>query len=225
MWTLFIIADVPGLRVSATDVAAMKTAVQRIPGLAHARVMTPDTSAADQPFAADGPGPELALQLYFTDEAAAHAALAPGSHLPTLPVLSHLPATSITHQLMRARVFATGAASPTDTCLTFLVTYPCSTPDPQHWLDHYDTFHPPIMVTFPKIQEVETYRPVPWSSTLPFRRGDVLQRNKVVFNSMADLLAALASPVMLAMRADSKGFPPFTGKATHFPMITWRVDA
>ena len=55
-------------------------------------------------------------------------------------------------------------------------------------------------------------------------RESALQRNKVVFDSLADLIAALASPAMIEMRADGKRFPPFAGKATHFPMTTWRVD-
>jgi hypothetical protein len=50
-----------------------------------------------------------------------------------------------------------------------------------------------------------------------------LQRNKVVFASLADLIAALASPVMAEMRADMARFPPFTLGNTHFPMTTWRV--
>ncbi len=42
-------------------------------------------------------------------------------------------------------------------------------------------------------------------------------RNEVRFDTMDDLLAALGSPVMPELRADTKGFPRF-GRSTHFPM-------
>jgi hypothetical protein len=79
------------------------------------------------------------------------------------------------------------------------------------------------MVRFPGIREVETYRPTAWTSELPFARAASLQRNKVVFASLADLIAALASPVMAEMRADMAQFPPFTLGNTHFPMTTWFI--
>lgn len=222
MWTLFITADVPG--VTDADVAATIAAIKLLPGLAHARVMVPDRTPADQPFAKDGPGPALALQLYFGDEEAATAALAAGSPVATLPLLQRAPASAVTHQLMRGRVFETGSRAPTNPCLTFLVSYRGPTADLKHWLDHYDANHPPIMVRFPGIREVETYRPVEWTSALPFAKAIAMQRNKVVFDSLGDLLAALASPIMLEMRADGATFPKWEGGNTHFPMTTWRVD-
>ena len=48
-----------------------------------------------------------------------------------------------------------------------------------------------------------------------------MQRNKVVFDSREALEAALASPVMQEMRADSAAFPEFTRRATHFAMATF----
>lgn len=221
MWTLFITADVP--HVSDADLAATKAALRSLRGLAHARVMVPDRTPADQPFAKDGPGPALALQVYFGDEEAATAALAADSAIATLPVLNRVAGSAVAHQLMRARVFETGSRSPSDPCLTFLVSYRGPTADLGRWLDHYDANHPPIMVRFPGIREVETYRPVDWTSALPFAKADAMQRNKVVFDSLGDLLGALASPVMLEMRADSATFPKWEGGNTHFPMTTWRV--
>ena len=224
MWTLFILAGASQIRISRADVAEIRDAVRRISSLAHARIMVPDQSPAEQPFAADGRGPEFALQLYFESRAAADALLTVGSELAHLGLLSRMPPHEVTHQLMQVRSFPTGAAAPAEPCLTFLVTYPGTAEDTRHWLDYYDKNHPPIMVRFPAIREVETYRPVEWTSALPYARGTVLQRNKVVFDKLADLVAALASPVMAEMRADGRTFPPFTGKTTHFPMTTWRVD-
>lgn len=228
MWSLFILARAPGLTVTAGDRAAIARGLGGIAGLAEARLMTPDRTPAEQPFAKDGSGPDLALQLYFASSDAAQTALRADSSLAWLPVLQDLlrqdlPADSVTHELMTARVFPTGASPPADAFLTFFVSYRGPAEDPQAWLDHYDKHHPPIMVRFPGIREVETYRPMAWTSELPFARATSLQRNKVVFASLAELIAALASPVMAEMRADMAQFPPFTLGNTHFPMTTWRV--
>lgn len=222
MWTLFVTvaADAP---LNKADISDVRSTVQAMRGVVEARIMVPDATPSHQPFAADGRGPELALQLTFASRAAADAALSAPTPLAHLDLLQRLPKARVAHQLMQGRSFATGSRAPTDPCLTFFVTYPGTAQDIQHWLDHYDANHPPIMVRFPGIREVETHRPVAWSSSWPFEQENVLQRNKVVFDSFADLVAALASPVMLEMRADGKAFPPFTGKATHFPMTTWRV--
>lgn len=221
--TLFILSRAPGLTVTASDRAGIAAALDGIAGLTRARLMTPDRTPADQPFAKDGSGPDLALQLTFDAPAAAQAALRADSPLARLPVLRDLPPDNVAHELMTARVFPTGAPPPADPFLTFFVSYRGPAQDPQAWLDHYDQHHPPIMVRFPGIREVETYRPMEWTSGLPYARAGSLQRNKVVFASLADLIAALASPVMAEMRADMAQFPPFTVGNTHFPMTTWRV--
>ena len=224
MWTLFVTTSAPGNRATDADLAEARASLAGMSGLQHARIMIPDESPADQPFAADGRGPDLALQLYFTERAAADAALSQSSPLANLAALTRQPRAAVLHQLMRGRSFPTHATASSDPCLTFLVTYPGPADDEPHWLDHYDIHHPPIMVRFPRIREVETYRPTEWSSALPFTRQTALQRNKVVFDKLDHLSAALASPVMIEMRADGKKFPPFAGKTSHFPMTTWRVQ-
>jgi hypothetical protein len=223
MFTLFVIADAPGLATTEADLADIRAALAGVSGLVEARIMVPDATPADHPFAKDGPGPALALQIDFVGRADAADALSEASPLARIACLANAPAGAVAHQLMQARRFPTGAAPAPEPCCTFLVTYPGTADDPRHWLDYYDANHPPIMVRFPGVREVVTFRPVDWTSALPFARSAALQRNKVVFASLADLLAALASPVMAEMRADGKTFPPFTGKTTHFPMTTWRV--
>lgn len=222
MFALFMTAERGSVAITDDDIAATRETLKGVPGLAHARIMVPDRTRGDQPFAKDGPGPDLALELYFASEAAAATALGAGSPLATLEPLVRA-GKGASHQLMTVREFPTGSRAPTDPCLTFLVAYRGPTENLQLWLDHYDANHPPIMVRFPRIREVETCRPVEWRSALPFARANAMQRNKVVFDSFADLLGALASPVMLEMRADSATFPKWEGGNTHFPMTTWRV--
>jgi hypothetical protein len=50
-----------------------------------------------------------------------------------------------------------------------------------------------------------------------------MQRNKVVFDSVAALTAALNSPVRDEMRADYKQFPPFSSDNAHFPVATREI--
>ncbi|WP_342363225.1 hypothetical protein [Terrarubrum flagellatum] len=227
MHCLFVIFDAPDVALDAKAIKEISSAIARLPGLAHGRVMTPDRTAADQPFAQDGAGPALALQLYFRSLETAEASAAAGGGLDAFSrsaALQPLGKAAVSHEIMEVRAFDPGAGAPSQPCCTFLVTYPGTTADRAGWLDHYDAHHPPIMKRFPGIREVETYRPVAWRSGLAWARSAVLQRNKVVFNSFAELIAALASPVMVEMRADGRAFPPFTGKATHFPMATWRIE-
>lgn len=223
MHALFIVAEQPGLVAPEGALDRLRALLDKVPGQAGSRVMLADRTPAEQPFSADGEGPALALQINFADPAAAKAALAATSPLASLAQAAGVPAASLAHQLMEVRAFPFDAPALADPFCTFLVTYPGTTADLPAWLRHYDAHHPPIMKTFPKIREVETYWPLAFDSGLPFARSNAMQRNKVVFDSFADLIGALASPVMEDMRADGRGFAPSSAKATHFPMTTWRV--
>lgn len=225
--TLFVIADAADATLSAAERDRVRDILAALPGLHGGSILTPAAPGGDQPFAADGRGPALALQLDFAAAADRDAAMAAGSPLAALGDAASFPnlaAAALSHQPMTGRDFPVpgGAESSADAppC-TFLVTYPGRADDLPAWLDHYDANHPPIMVRFPGIREVATFRPLPvWDSALPFARGTAMQRNKVVFDSVAGLVAALASPVMAEMRADAATFPPYAPRATHHPMDT-----
>jgi hypothetical protein len=47
-----------------------------------------------------------------------------------------------------------------------------------------------------------------------------MQRNKVAFDSADALTHALNSPARHRMREEYHGFPPFTGRNTHYAMAT-----
>lgn len=224
MKTLFVMVDGRDA-VSEPDLARLAEALPRLPGLRAGAILTPEAQDDANPFVADGAGPALALQLGFDTLGDLHAALTPDGLLPLLIAsLSSLAAAPIRHQAMEGRAFAVpepaAAAAAGPMPLTFLVTYPGTTADLPAWLDLYDANHPPIMCRFPGVRQVETYRPIAWDSGLPWERDSAMQRNKVVFDSLAALVAALNSPVMPEMRADAATFPPFSPKATHFPMVT-----
>ena len=215
---IFVTAEAPGATVSEPDLAAVGWLLRELPRVQEALLYSP-VAAPDQPFAADGAGPALTLELRFDTLAEAEAALAP-ENLGRL-ALASLPAARLRHQVFAVRDFPVDdpAFREEEPC-TFLVRYSGKTPDPTAWHDHYDANHPPIMRRFPGIRHVATYRPIAWTGTPGWERDAALQRNKVVFDSPDALAAALASPVMAEMRADRATFPPFEGGATHHPMRT-----
>lgn len=223
--TLFVLFEQSDATMSDADLAGVEAMLVALPGLAQAFVLTPAEPAGDQPFAADGRGPALALEIGFIDAAALDRALAAGSPLAGLAGLPSLAGARVSHQPMTRREFPVADAAfrlpPGGRPLTFLVQYPGRADDLAGWLDHYDANHPPIMVRFPGIRAVSTFRPAAeWTSALPFARSEAMQRNKVVFDSAAALVAALASPVMDEMRADAATFPPYAPRAVHHPMDT-----
>lgn len=223
MVVLFVSAESIAAAAQGETVAALRRLLDAVPGRGASRIMLADRSPANQPFAGDGRAPDLVLHIGFADQAAAERAMTADGALAGLPTIIGTPAAALTHQLMDVHAFPVEPGPAADPFCTFFVTYPGTTADLGAWLTHYDANHPPIMRRFPGIREVETYWPLSWASALPFARGTAMQRNKVVFDTLADLVAALASPVMEEMRVDGRSFAPMTQKATHFPMLTWRV--
>jgi len=76
------------------------------------------------------------------------------------------------------------------------------------------------MARLPGIRELEIYTPIDWRCPPSLKRVRHLQRNKVAFDSVEALAAALDSPVRRDMRADFAQFPSYRGRVTHFAMNT-----
>lgn len=191
------------------------------PGVEDVLVHTP--SATHDPYLDDGPPPPLALQVYFPALEVMESALGPGGHLARLPEVMG-PETEAMHQAMVVRRFPVPdpsiRAAPGEPHCTYLVAYEGEAADLNAWLGHYVRSHPPIMARFPGIREIEVYSRMDWVDAIPWARSNALQRNKVVFDSPAALMAALNSPVRHEMREDFRQFPAFTGANTHDPMLT-----
>ena len=222
MFTWF--ASFPRARLDGTTVARLEPALAAIPGLAKALLYTP--SVTRDPYLNDGAPPALALQLDFFDIAAMESAVAADGAVQALAGAA-LPPGDATQQAFVARSFPVPdprfRTPPGERPCTYLVTYEGTAAELHVWLDHYIRHHPPIMARFPDIREIEIYTRLDWCGGLPWRRTDHMQRNKVVFDTPAALTAALNSPVRHEMRADFAKFPPFTGRNTHFPMLTHLV--
>ncbi len=224
---VFITFDQPDGALSARDRSRLSRIAKGITGVSRALAFVPLAVTEEHPFRGDGSGPALALYLEFMDEACADAAMASNGGIAQLARdgLESLPSAEMASERLTARSFpvtdSEAVASPGPARCTLLVEYPGTCDDVQAWLEHYDRHHPPIMGQFPKIREVSTFWPQPEArNDLPGGRHVSLQRNKVVFDSAEDLVAALASPVMHEMRADFAHFPRFSAPPRHHVMTT-----
>ena len=103
---------------------------------------------------------------------------------------------------------------------TYLVAYQGPAEDEAAWHAHYLAHHPPIMARLPGIRELEVYLPVDWRCPQSLARVRHMQRNKVAFDNVEALGAALASPVRAEMRQDYAKLPRFSGRVTHYAMTT-----
>lgn len=161
------------------------------------------------PFLDDGPPPGEAVQFYF-DSLAALERVATG-------LRGELAAEAM--QVHRFAVPEPWQRAPERYC-TYLVAYEGPAEDEAAWLAYYLEHHPPLMAKLPGIRELEIYTPLEWRCPAQLRRVRHLQRNKVAFDSAADLAAALDSPVRREMRADFARFPRYRGRVTHYAMTT-----
>jgi hypothetical protein len=220
VYCLFLVWP-PGSGLDAARAERLGRDCAAVPGLARVLVHTPDR--ASDPFLDDGAPPALALQLYFPRIELLERAAAADGTLQRLADPVRLPLAAPEQQAMLVRAYAVPeAAAPAAEApqCTYLVGYEGPAEDPQAWLGAYLDHHPAMMATLPGIRALEIYTRLDALSSLPFRRADHLQRNKVVFDHREALTAALHSPVREAMRAHFRALPPIAGRVTHFPMAT-----
>ena len=220
-WFAFL-QDAPNVGAAALDALAAKVA--RVPGLHGGLVFSKLANTPDHPFSDDEPAPDLAMQLHFSTIEALETAASAGGAIAQL--FEGLPGTP-THQAMLRRRYPVPDAAlqtpPGELPCSFLVKYPGPATDLNAWHGHYNEHHPPVMARFPGVRRIEIYTRIDWVSGVPWPREDVMQRNKVVFDSPDALSLALRSAVMAEMRADFNRFPAFTGGNVHYPMATRAV--
>lgn len=196
-------------------------------GLTKAIVHTPVVDNVSDPYSAHERPPDRVLQLYFSEldllEKSCDRDGAVAGLLAEISRISKIRYTW-TQQTMAARSFSVPEINPrladesSGPHCTFLVAYPGPAENLHGWLRHYIDHHAPIMVTFPNIREAEIFTRVDSPNTLDVERVDLMQRNKVVFDSPSALNDALASNVRHEMREDGLRFPPFSGGSTHYAM-------
>ncbi|WP_158931908.1 hypothetical protein [Acidisphaera sp. S103] len=194
--------------------------VRHLPGLRQGLVMSRPRQETAHPFPDNEPPPALVLQLQFDTIEALEAAIAADSPLRHLADGRR----TVTQQAMLARrypvpdaVLRTPVGAPP---CSYLVQYPGPAEDLNAWNGHYNRHHPPLMAKFPGVRAIEIYTRLDWVDGLGWAREDMMQRNKLLFDSPEALSAGLLTPVLQEMRADFNQFPPFTGGNVHYVLET-----
>lgn len=212
----------PSMRIDPAEGDALRDCIIALPGLERAHLYTP--AAATDRFSDDGAPPILGLQLYFTDIMQLEAAITPGGALHDLVKtggLSSLDGTAASQQAMYLRPFDVCDPAPlSPSACSYIVYYPGPAEDLNGWLGCYIRQHPPIMKKFPGLRELEILTRMDWVDAMPWPRADIMQRNRVMFDSPQALTDALHSEVRVALRDDSATFPPIQNGNKHYPMLT-----
>ena len=211
--------------VSDAELARLDGVLRAIPQLLQALLHLP--ARASDPYLDDGPPPQLVLQLYFEELPNLEAALARDGQLAGLLSRDEFPALAdadVTQQAMLVRAFAVPEPAfsirPEEPYCTYLVSYEGEAQDQNAWLGHYLGQHIGHMASLPGLRELEVYTRLDWIGSLPWTRVNFMQRNKVALDSTDALTRALNSPARHRMREDYHGFPLFTGRTTHYAMMT-----
>lgn len=219
-----------GPRASSADLDRAATTLAALPGLEEGFLFTPLEASVDHPYAKDGAGPPLVVQLVFDRIEALEACLGaegPIAGLVAPGALPSLAGTTVTQQAMLLRRFPVDdpvvrSPSGVPPC-SYLVHYPGPADDIARWHAYYIAHHPPIMRRFPGIRSIEILTRIDWAGDLAVPRTEPMQRNRILFDDPAAFAAALASPVIGDMRADFARLPPFQGGNAHYPMQTRRI--
>lgn len=181
----------------------------------------------------DKPGPRLVIQLYCDQLEGIEAAAATGGVLHSISQeidFSELGDVRITHQAMYVRPQT--VADPTyqredgaDLC-SYMVHYDGQADSYDAWLAHYLDHHPPIINRFPRLRDYEIYTSVDWTSgSLPWDKVNMMQRNRLIFDSGPVLGASLLTEGVRSELADRHGtFPKFHGTDVHAPLYTDIVE-
>ncbi|MFT8243244.1 hypothetical protein [Roseomonas sp. BN140053] len=228
-WFAFARNPDPAAHLGDAAAGAVLEILRGVPALRRGLVFTPPPGQVAHPFPGDERAPMLALQLDFATIEALEAAVAAEGPLRALADAAHAlpPGTAVTQQAMVRRSFpvpdATIRTASGGLPCSYLVHYPGPAEDMNAWLGHYIRHHPALMAHFPDVREIEIYSRLDWCGGLPWAREEMMQRNKLVFDSPEALSAGLLSPALKAMRADFHQFPPFAGGNVHYTLLTRQV--
>jgi uncharacterized protein (TIGR02118 family) len=101
--------------------------------------------------------------------------------------------------------------------MSFVVRYYGPVKDHAQFVKTYTEMHPPLLAKFPAIRNVLCYLPLGWADNSEISDDAIVIGNEVVFDDLAGLNAALASPASDAVMTDSENFPSW-GYSSHHAM-------
>jgi hypothetical protein len=185
-----------------------------------ARIEAYTPQSVEDPYLGCETGKLLVVQADFATRAGLEAAMA---HAAVADALTAMPGNSdfqVTTEAFRVRHFPLldGSSPPRRAPVSFVVRYYSPVEKAQAFRDHYFAHHPPIMAHFPRIRNILCYSPVDWRDANRLMPTDSFLGNEIVFDSIDELNAALASQVRHELRADYYHFPPHEGATSHHAM-------
>ena len=199
------------------------TTLARLPGIE--RIDRYDLAEFDDPMTNDGKGPIVTLQVCFSDTDSLNAGLRSSELKSIADKLAGLPGASLSHDAMDMLFFpVAGEDEPGEWTapLSYVVRYHHPSEEPKAFVEFYITHHPQVEANFPNIRSIMCYVPIEFEAHADIHHENYMLGNEVVFDSTEALHAALTSPVLKDMKADSANFPDY-GHNTHFAMHRRRV--
>ena len=103
--------------------------------------------------------------------------------------------------------------------VSYYVRYHGEAGDRDAFLAHYRDVHVPHLLRFPGIRSVILHHAAACNDPFPVEPGGDVLLAEMVFESLGDLDAALASRARADARADFAAFPEFRGSVTHQAMV------
>src|SRR3954470_12809200 len=107
--------------------------------------------------------------------------------------------------------------------VSYFVRYEGQAESPATFLAHYREHHVPILARFPGIRRIVIHTPTQWTDPFPVKPDRFALVAQMVFDSEADLAAALQSTARAEARGDFGGFPAFHGQVYHQATISDEV--
>ncbi|MCH9671923.1 MAG: EthD family reductase [Gammaproteobacteria bacterium] len=193
-------------------------------GLVECHRYRPHASA--DPYVDDGPGPVLLLEFGFPDALAMTTFVQWNEFVNATMRLRNAASVTLTHDGFETRYFPVAGETepfPRFASVSYVVRYYRPAEDEKAFQSYYVNSHPPILGRLPKVRNVLCYLPVTIPTIDGVAPAQCMLGNEVVFDSLDDLNAALASEVRDELRNDFHTFPPFSGRNTHYAMDRERV--
>lgn len=193
-----------------------------------------DCAAADfyepvhvsDPVLGETPDQAWMLRLDFNDAQALRQAAGPGGwagQLCRAPWLGPLRDCELSAQAMLCRTAPASPAPGAPRACAYVAGYEGNPSDPEAWVAGYLDGHVPLMRRLPGLREAAVFTRLEGEEiAVPGRPLRWLLRNHAVFDSAADLAAALQSPVRRELREHRACMPPAGGQNEHLPMLMRR---
>jgi len=177
--------------------------------------------ASHDPFRDDGEGPLLIAEFGFADQAALEKAAVGEDFRHWLCDLSRLPvsdcrATCEAFEVLPSPVAGESQPSPRTAPVSYVVRYYRPAGNEEKFIAYYLEHHPALLGQFARIRNVICYRPLAWQNDTGLAPSGCMFGNEVVFDTLADLDAALASEMRQRLRQDYDVFRDWAGPNTHF---------